>query len=70
MNKIKLTQTQFDALPEYSLVEMEAGSTVHIGKRWKRRKADRWYMAEIVDGGGFPEMRIFEIEIVEEAEEI
>lgn len=64
MDKIKLTQTQFDALPEYSLVEMEAGSTVYVGKRWKRRKAGRWFMAEIVDGGGFPEVETYEIEIV------
>lgn len=65
MDKIKLTQAEFDALPEYSLVTMTDPT---IGKRWKRRGALAWYMAEIVDGGGFPEMRIWEIEIIENEE--
>lgn len=68
MDRKQLTQAEFDALPEYSLIEMEAGSTVYVGKRWKRRGATAWYMAEIVDGGGFPEMLIYEIEITDEAE--
>lgn len=63
MNTITLSQAEFDALPEYSL---SVPTGIYIGKRWKRRGADGWYVAEIVDSGGFPEMQISQIEIKDE----
>lgn len=67
MNKIQLTQAEFDAIPEYSLLTM-ADPT--IGRCWKRRGAVAWYMAELVDGGGgLPEMNIYEIVIEDEVGE-
>lgn len=63
MEIIKLTRAEFDALPLGSLATMTEPT---IGKRWKRRGAMAWYMAEIVDGGRFPEMEIYEIVIVDE----
>lgn len=61
-----LSQAEFDALPEYSLLALKAGKTVTVGKRWKRREGDKWYMAEVIDGGGFPEIVISQIVIKDE----
>lgn len=63
LTTVTLTRAQFDALPEHSLLALRAGKTVTIGNRWKRREGDRWYMAEVIDGGGFPEIVISEIVI-------
>lgn len=63
MNTITLTRAEFDALPEY-FPPITTG--LSIGTRWKRRGLSKWYMGEIVDGGGFPEIVISEIVIEDE----
>ena len=42
---VHLTQKQFDNLLEYSLTNPTG---VTIGKQWKRRRGDNWYLCEYV----------------------
>lgn len=55
-----MTQKEFDALPEYSPV---LPADLGLGKKWKTQAGGRWFMCEITDEKGFPEIKISEIKL-------
>lgn len=79
MNTMRLTQKEFDDLPDYSC-SVPTGTT--IGKRWKRRKdyydqlalndPTRWFIGEYVpcDTPGYVGIKWSVVEILNETETI
>jgi len=49
METIGLSRKEFDALPEYSLSNPTG---VIIGKQWKRKSEDKWFLCEYVHAPG------------------
>lgn len=62
MRTIKLTQEEFDKLPNYSFSNPTG---VVIGKKWKRERNDGWYHCEYesVDDENYAIIRIKKIKI-------
>lgn len=58
MDTIQLTQAAFDALPIH---RTPPGREVAL--RWKLESRGRWFLAKYVDGCGFIEIVILEIEV-------
>ena len=65
--RLRLTQREFDCLPEYSTT-VPTGTT--IGKRWKRRSREGWHVGEYYDIGSKTEVGIYwyDVDIVDTQE--
>lgn len=45
MDKVYLTQEEFDALPEYS---KSLPTNLYYGRKWKRRVSNGWVHGEVI----------------------
>jgi hypothetical protein len=66
MEIIGLSRKEFDALPEYSFSNPTG---VIIGKQWKRKSEDRWFLCEYVLSDD-PEYALTKINLIIVLEEI
>lgn len=65
MNTIQLTQTEFDALPIHRTPPGR-----DVATRWKLESRGRWFVASYVEGSGYLEIMILEIEVRMTPEEL